>query len=61
VGKILLVFLGTLVAVEVIVVIALAAALFLLGATETIFFGATMLVVTAIAGVLTLLAVRPRR
>jgi hypothetical protein len=61
VGKILLVFLGTLVAVEVIVVIGLAAALFLLGATETIFFGATMLVVTAIAGVLTLLAVRPRR
>jgi hypothetical protein len=46
--------------VELIVVIALAAVLFMFGTTASIAFGAGMLVVTAVAGLLTLRALRPR-
>jgi hypothetical protein len=61
VQKVLMVLLATIAVVELIVVIALAAVLFMFGTTASIAFGAGMLVVTAVAGALTLRGLRPRR
>lgn len=61
VGRLLLVLLVTLVVVEVIVLVGVAVALFLLGATQTILFGAGMLLLAGIAGIGAMVAVRPRR
>jgi hypothetical protein len=61
VGRLLLVLLVTLVVVEVIVLVGVAVALFLLGATETILFGAGMLLLAGVAGLGAMVAVRPRR
>jgi hypothetical protein len=60
VQKLVMVLLGTIAVVEVIVVIALAAVMFMFGTTASIAFGAVMLAVTAIAGVLALRGLRPR-
>jgi hypothetical protein len=48
-------------AVELVVVLVLAVVLFLLGSTESIAVGAGMLIVSALAGVLTLRSVRRAR
>jgi hypothetical protein len=61
VGKLVVVFLVVLVAMEVIAVIGVAGALFWVGGRGTIAVGAAMLVVTLVAGVLALRAARPRR
>jgi hypothetical protein len=61
VGKLLAVVLGVLVAVEVIAVIGVAGALFWVGGRGTMTVGATMLMVTLVAGVLALRAARPPR
>jgi hypothetical protein len=61
VGKLLAGLLGVVVALEVIAVIGVAGALFWVGGRGTIAVGASMLVVTAVAGVLALRAARPRR
>jgi hypothetical protein len=58
--KLVMVLLGTIAVVEVIVVIALAAVMFMFGTTASIAVGAGMLAVTAIAGVLALRGLRPR-
>ena len=60
-GKLVVVFLVVLVAMEVIAVIGVAGALFWVGGRGTIAVGAAMLVVTLVAGVLALRAARPRR
>ena len=60
-GKLLIVLLGVVVAVEVIAVIGVAGALFWVGGRGTITVGAGMLVVTLLAGFLALRAARPRR
>jgi hypothetical protein len=60
VGKVLVVLLGVLVAVEVIVVIGVAGALFWVGGRGTITVAAAMLLVTLLAGVLALRGMRRR-
>lgn len=60
-GKLLVVLLGVVVAVEVIAVIGVAGALFWVGGRGTTVVGSAMLVVTLVAGVLALRAARPRR
>ena len=52
--------LATLAVVELVVVIAIAAVLFMFGTTSSIVAGAVMLTVAALAGVLALRAMRPR-
>ena len=52
--------LATVAVVELVVVIALAAVLFMFGTTSSIVAGAVMLTVAALAGVLALRAMRPR-
>lgn len=59
-GRLLVVLLGVLVAVELIAVIGVAGALFWVGGRGTITVGASMLVVTLVAGVLTLRGMRRR-
>jgi hypothetical protein len=56
-----MVLLAAIAVVEVVVVIALAAVLFMLGTTSSIAVGSVMLLVTAIAGVLAIRALRPSR
>lgn len=60
-GKLLVVLLAVVVAVEVIAVIGVAGALFWVGGRGTTAVGAAMLVVTLVAGVLALRSARPRR
>jgi hypothetical protein len=60
VGKLLVVLLAVVVGVEVVVVVGVAAALFWIGGRGTVAVGATMLIVTAIAGLLTLRTIRRR-
>lgn len=60
-GKLLAVFLGVLVVVEVLAVIGVAGALFWIGGRGTVAVAASMLVVTLVAGVLALRGMRPRR
>ena len=59
-GKLLVVLLAVVVGVEVVAVVGVAAALFWIGGRGTVAVGATMLIVTAIAGLLTLRAIRQR-
>ena len=59
-GKLLVVLLAVVVGVEVVVVVGVAAALFWIGGRGTVAVGATMLIVTAIAGLVTLRAIRRR-
>ena len=59
-GKLLVVLLAVVVGVEVVVVVGVAAALFWIGGRGTVAVGATMLIVTAIAGLLTLRTIRRR-
>ena len=54
------VLLATFTVVELIVVIGIAAVLFMFGTTSSILVGAVMLVVSALAGILALRAMRPR-
>ena len=54
------VLLATITVVELIVVIGIAAVLFMFGTTSSILVGAVMLAVAALAGVLALRAMRPR-
>jgi hypothetical protein len=61
VTKLAMVLLGTIAAVETIVVLVLAVVLFLLGSTQSIAVGAAMLIVSAVAGVLALRSVRRAR
>jgi hypothetical protein len=61
VTKLVVVLLGAIAVVEVVVVFVLAAVLFLLGSAQSIAVGAGMLLVSAVAGVLTLRAVRRAR
>jgi hypothetical protein len=61
VGKLLAVLLAVVVVVEVLVVIGVAGALFWVGGRGTIAVAASMLLVTLVAGVLTLRGMRPRR
>jgi hypothetical protein len=60
VGKLMTVLLATITVVELIVVIGIAAVLFMFGTTSSILVGAVMLAVAALAGVLALRAMRPR-
>ena len=60
-GKALLVLLATVVTVEVVVILGLGVALFLLGAGATIAFGAGMLIVSLVACVLAVVVVRRAR
>ena len=59
-GKLLVALLAVVVGVEVVVVVGVAAALFWIGGRGTVAVGATMLIVTAIAGLLTLRTIRRR-
>lgn len=59
-GKLLVVLLAVVVGVEVVAVVGVAAALFWIGGRGTVAVGATMLIVTAIAGLLTLRTIRRR-
>jgi hypothetical protein len=61
VGKLLIVLLAVVVVVELIAVIGVAGALFWVGGRGTVVVGASMLVVTLVAGVLALRSARPRR
>jgi hypothetical protein len=61
VGKLLVVLLAVVVAVEVIVVIGVAGALFWIGGRGTATVATSMLVVTAVAGVLALRGMRRPR
>jgi hypothetical protein len=61
VGKLLLVLLGVVVTMEVLAVIGVAGALFWIGGRGTVAVGASMLLVTLVAGFVTLRAARPRR
>jgi len=61
VGKVLVVLLAVVVAVEVIAVIGVAGALFWVGGRGTTTVAASMLVVTLVAGVLALRGMRSRR
>jgi hypothetical protein len=60
VGKLLVALLAVVVGVEVVAVVGVAAALFWIGGRGTVAVGATMLIVTAIAGLLTLRTIRRR-
>ncbi|WP_142027866.1 hypothetical protein [Blastococcus colisei] len=60
-GKFLAVLLTVVVIVELVLVFGIAGALFWFGATGTIVAGAAMLIVSLIAGVLALRAMRPQR
>jgi hypothetical protein len=60
VGKLMTVLLATITVVELVVVIGIAAVLFMFGTTSSIVVGAVMLAVSALAGVLALRAMRPR-
>jgi hypothetical protein len=60
VGKLMTVLLATITVVELVVVIGIAAVLFMFGTTSSIVVGAVMLAVSALAGVLVLRAMRPR-
>lgn len=60
-GKLLVVLLAVVVAVEVVAVIGLAGALFWVGGRGTTAVGAAMLVVTLVAGVVALRSARARR
>ena len=60
-GKLLIVLLAVVVVVELISVIGVAGALFWVGGRGTVVVGASMLVVTLVAGVLALRSARPRR
>ena len=59
-GKLLVALLAVVVGVEVVAVVGVAAALFWIGGRGTVAVGATMLIVTAIAGLLTLRTIRRR-
>ena len=59
-GKLLVVLLAVVVVVEVVAVVGVAAALFWIGGRGTVAVGAAMLIVTGIAGLLTLRAIRQR-
>jgi hypothetical protein len=61
VGKLLVVLLATVVVVEVLAVIGVAGALFWVGGRGTTLAGGAMLVVTLVAGVLSLRGIRGRR
>jgi hypothetical protein len=61
VGRLLVILWSAVVTVELILVLGVAAVLLWLGNGATIAVGAGMLIVTAVAGLLTLRAVRPRR
>jgi hypothetical protein len=61
VGKLLIVLLAVVVVVELIAVIGVAGTLFWVGGRGTVVVGASMLVVTLVAGVLALRSARPRR
>jgi hypothetical protein len=61
VGKLLIVLLGVVIVVELLAVIGVAGALFWVGGRGTIVVGASMLLVTLVAGVLALRSARPRR
>jgi hypothetical protein len=61
VGRLLVVLLAAIVAVEAICVIGLAAALFWLGTSATIAVGAGMLTIATVAGLLALRAMRSQR
>ena len=58
--RLLVVLLAVVVVVEVVAVVGVAAALFWIGGRGTVAVGATMLIVTAIGGLLTLRAIRQR-
>ena len=60
-GKLLVVLLAVVVVVEVLVVIGVAGALFWVGGRGTVAVGASMLLVTLVAGVLAVRSARPRR
>ena len=60
-GKVLVVLLAAIVIVELLLVVGVAGALFWLGTAQPILIGAGMLVVTLVAGVLALRAMRPGR
>jgi hypothetical protein len=61
VARLAAVLLAVIAVVELIVVIAIAAVLFMFGTATTIALGAAMLLVSLLAGVLALRAARPRR
>jgi hypothetical protein len=60
-GKLVAVVLTVLVIVELIVIIGIAGSLFWIGGTGTMIVAGSMLVVSLVAGVLALRAMRPRR
>jgi hypothetical protein len=60
VERLLVVLLAVVVVVEVVAVVGVAAALFWIGGRGTVAVGATMLIVTVIAGLLTVRAIRRR-
>ena len=59
-GKLLVVLLAVVVGGEVVAVVGVAAALFWIGGRGTVAVGAAMLIVTVIAGLLTVRAIRQR-
>lgn len=61
VGKLVAVVLAVLVIVELVVIIGIAGSLLWIGGTGTTVVAASMLVVSLVAGVLALRAMRPRR
>jgi hypothetical protein len=61
VGKLLVVLLAVVVVLEVVAVIGVAGALFWVGGRGTVAAGASMLVVTLVAGLLALRGMRQRR
>ena len=60
VGKVLVVLLAAIVIVELLLVLGVAAALFWLGTAQPMLIAAGMLVVTLVAGIVALRAMRPR-